>query len=116
MDSMSVDPPSMATQWWAATTNGQADVAGELGARLVVAEVTNTFTFDDDDEWISEGVGGAYKLVGMDMDTVVQTLSYWNLMKEVGLMFVQAGNGYCLASMSSGRIYECVINSYLARM
>ena len=70
--------------------------------RLVVPEVTNTFTFDDDDERISDGIGGTYEFVGTDEDTVVQTLTYWNLSKEVGLIFVQAGDGYCLASMSGG--------------
>ena len=102
MDSMAGDPHSMATQRWAAITNSQADLAGELAAVLVVPEVTNTFTFDDDDEQISDGVGGAYDFPGTDADTVVQTLTYWNLAKEVGLIFVQAGDGYCLASMSSG--------------
>ena len=56
--------------------------------RLVVPKVTNTFTFGDDDERISEGVGGLYKFVGADADTVVQTLTYWNLTKEVGLICV----------------------------
>ena len=88
MDSMVGDPPSMATEWWGTITNGRADLAGELAKRLVVPEVMNTFTFDDDDEQISEGVGGAYEFVGKDADTVVQTLTYWNSMKDVGLVFV----------------------------
>ena len=71
MDSMSGDPPSMATQWWATITNGRADVVGELTARLVVPELTNTFIFDDDDddEQIPDGIRGAYKFVGTDADT-----------------------------------------------
>ena len=48
MESMAGDPPSMATQWWAAITNSRADLVGELSVRLVVPEVTNTFTFDDE--------------------------------------------------------------------
>ena len=70
--------------------------------RLVVPEVTNVFTFDYDDERVSEGVGSAYEFVGMDADAVVQSLTYWNSAKDVGLIFMQAGNGCCLASMSNG--------------
>ena len=104
MESTAGEPSSIATQWWKAIAQGRADVAADLAARLAVPEVTNTFTFDDDEAGLTDedgGVGGTFEVIKTAADTPANTLSYWNHTAEVGLIQVQAGGGLCLATISS---------------
>ena len=77
-----------AARWWDAVNADRLEEAIDISSSIVVPPLSNTFSFEEDDEGDGGGVemgelGGEFEVIGVSPGTPQSALDYWNKEKLV---------------------------------